>query len=196
MKKNKLIKMATSIATMGTLTAATVIGVSSCGNGSTGEKYITATIEGTFKVGVESSGQIIVTGHNGVNLNKVDLITWEVQGLQFTKGGVGSETVAFAISGTPTGTFDGDLDIEGPSVSCTVRLVIQPADPTPTSIVLSMVEGYESSFSITEDTPGIIKFYVKDNLGEAIVNPTVTHSSLDSEILQPVKDNADASGKT
>jgi hypothetical protein len=175
MSKNKLIKMATLVAGVGTIATGTAISISSCGDpGSTGQKAITATIEGTFKVGVAASpdAKIIVKGYNGVNLNKVDILILSAQELYFTKGTPSGNTLVFTITGTPIGTFNDNLNIDGSGVSCNVRLVIEPADPIPPSPTSLVIYGQNSIRDIAGEAH-YESLFIFDNLGQPIGNAGV-----------------------
>jgi hypothetical protein len=90
--------------------------------------------------------------------------------LDFDKGAPSGNTLVFTITGTPTDTFNDNLNIEGSGVSCAVRLVIEPADPTPTSLSIYGSHFAEPVFGES----GFISLEIVDNLDHEITDATLS----------------------
>jgi hypothetical protein len=117
MKKINLNK--TLIAT-GSIVNMPVLTLTGCDNG---EKSITATINGTFPIGIEANGTIVVRGHHGVNLNAISIKNKINIGLEFNYV-VNGDTLTIEINGVPTSAYSDNLIISGDGVSCEVFLIV------------------------------------------------------------------------
>jgi roadblock/LC7 domain-containing protein len=121
-------------------------------------KSITATLTGTFQVGVEilndATSFITITGANttDADLNALGTIA-EINGLSFTKQTASSDTsIRYNISGTPTTVYDDNITISGGGLNCSVRFVINPADPMNHQIVTSDFTTPPADFQIDSDS--------------------------------------------
>jgi hypothetical protein len=93
-----------------------------------GAQSISATINGDFQVGESCTGNIVVTGVNGVNLSTITISQFSVNGLVIDNGTIQNDTTKiYSITGTPTSAGNTNIVITGPYANASVMLSVTPA---------------------------------------------------------------------